>query len=97
MEEHNKPHPEPHNSYGETYGKHRETLEFSLSQHQELKNFCNENDIGYASSVWDIKSAHEIVSLKPSMIKIPSATNSISEFTTIFVKIIWEISIFQLE
>ena len=40
-----------------------------------MKNFCNENDIGYASSVWDIKSAHEIVSLKPSMIKIPSATN----------------------
>ena len=26
-----------------------------------MKNFCNENDIGYASSVWDIKSAHEIV------------------------------------
>ena len=97
MEEYNKPHPEPHNSYGETYGKHRETLEFSLSQHQELKNFCNENDIGYASSVWDIKSAHEIVSLKPSMIKIPSATNLNFRIHNYLCENYMEISIFQLE
>ena len=39
-EEYNKPHPVPHNSYGSTYGEHREFLEFNLDQHFELKKFC---------------------------------------------------------
>ena len=39
-QEYNKPHPVPHNSYGSTYGEHREFLEFNLDQHFELKKFC---------------------------------------------------------
>ena len=69
------PHPDPHHSYGETYGKHREALEFSLEQHRTLMEYCRELNIEYSCSVWDITSAKEIVSLNPQSIKIPSATN----------------------
>lgn len=74
-EEYDSPHPVPYNSYGKTYGEHREYLEFSLEQHQQLVEWCKEYGIGYSSSVWDMKSAKEIISLNPSMIKIPSACN----------------------
>lgn len=74
-EQYNAPHPVPANSYGKTYGEHREFLEFSLEQHRELKHYCEQMGIGYAASVWDLTSAKEIVSLRPDYIKIPSATN----------------------
>lgn len=74
-EQYNAPHPNPANSYGATYGEHREFLEFNLEQHAELKAFCEEFGIVYATSVWDLESAKEICSLKPELIKIPSATN----------------------
>lgn len=75
-EQYNEPHPNSSNSYGETYGLHREYLEFNLSQHKELKAYCDEIGIIYSSSVWDITSAKEIASLNPSFIKIPSACNN---------------------
>lgn len=74
-EEYNAPHPNPINSYGRTYGEHREYLEFTLEQHKELKKICEEFGVEYSTSVWDMTSAKEIVSLKPKMIKIPSAMN----------------------
>lgn len=75
-EQYNTPHPNPSNSYGETYGEHREFLEFSIEQHTELKRYCEELDIIYSSSVWDVTSAKEIASLNPVLIKIPSACNN---------------------
>ena len=81
-EQYNTPHPNPSNSYGETYGKHREFLEFSLSQHAELKQYCDEIGIDYSCSVWDLTSAKEIASLNPKWIKIPSATNNNYELLT---------------
>ncbi|MBN1462534.1 MAG: N-acetylneuraminate synthase family protein [Bacteroidales bacterium] len=75
-EQYNAPHPNPTNSYGETYGEHREYLEFTVAQHAELKSFCESMDIAYSSSVWDLTSAKEIASLKPQLIKIPSACNN---------------------
>jgi N-acetylneuraminate synthase len=74
-EQYNAPHPNPHHSYGSTYGEHREFLEFTLDQHAELKEFCDGLGIQYSSSVWDLQSAEEICALKPELIKIPSATN----------------------
>ena len=74
--EYNAPHPNPENSYGSTYGLHREKLEFSLSQHISLKKFCEKNRLTYSTSVWDLKSAKEITSIKPKFIKIGSATNT---------------------
>ena len=75
-EQYNAPHPHPENSYGKTYGEHREFLEFSLDQHIQLKEWCEEVGITYATSVWDMTSAKEIASLKPKFIKIPSACNN---------------------
>ena len=81
-EQYNAPHPNPVNSYGETYGAHREFLEFTVEQHQELKRYCEELGITYATSVWDTTSAKEICSLEPEFIKIPSACNNNYEMLT---------------
>ena len=74
-DQYNAPHPNPCNSYGNTYGAHREFLEFNLEQHRVLKEWCNDFGIEYSTSVWDVTSAKEIASLNPRMIKIPSASN----------------------
>lgn len=75
-EQYNAPHPHPENSYGKTYGEHREFLEFTLDQHRQLKEWCEDAGITYATSVWDMTSAKEIASLNPEFIKIPSACNN---------------------
>ncbi len=75
-EQYNAPHPHPENSYGKTYGEHREFLEFSAEQHALLKKWCEEEGITYATSVWDMTSAREIAALHPKFIKIPSACNN---------------------
>lgn len=75
-EQYNAPHPNPANSYGNTYGEHREFLEFSTAQHKELKTYCDEIGIEYSTSVWDLTSAMEMASFEPRMLKIPSACNN---------------------
>lgn len=75
-EQYNSPHPVPNNSYGETYGAHRDFLEFNVDQHKELKDYCENIGIVYSTSVWDITSAKEIVGLNPEFIKVPSACNN---------------------
>jgi N-acetylneuraminate synthase len=75
-DQYNAPHPNPANSYGNTYGEHREYLEFNVDQHRELKLHCDKVGIEYSSSVWDLTSAKEIASLHPNLIKIPSACNN---------------------
>ena len=75
-EQYNAPHPHPENSYGKTYGEHREFLEFTVDQHAQLKEWCEQFGITYATSVWDMTSAKEIAGLKPKFIKIPSACNN---------------------
>ncbi len=75
-EQYNAPHPNPSNSYGRTYGEHREFLEFTVDQHAQLKEWCEEVGIIYSTSVWDMTSAKEIAGLEPKFIKIPSACNT---------------------
>lgn len=75
-EQYNAPHPHPENSYGDTYGAHREYLEFDIEQHKQLKKFCEKLGITYSTSVWDLTSAKEVASLNPELIKIPSASNN---------------------
>lgn len=75
-EQYNAPHPNPVNAYGKTYGEHREFLEFSKKQHEELKSYCEQMGIIYSTSVWDLTSAKEITELNPLFIKIPSACNN---------------------
>jgi N-acetylneuraminate synthase len=75
-EQYTAPHPNPWNSYGETYGAHREFLEFSPEQHRDLKGYCESIGIEYCTSVWDVTSAREISALEPGFIKVPSACNN---------------------
>jgi len=74
-EEYNAPHPNSANSYGATYGEHREYLEFDLEQHRQLQEWCKENNVEYSTSIWDVTSAKEICTLNPTFLKVPSACN----------------------
>ena len=74
-EEYNAPHPNPRNSYGDTYGEHREFLELTTEQHLQAMEWCKEEKIDYSTSVWDLTAAKEMVPLKPKLLKIPSASN----------------------
>ena len=69
-------HPNPHNSYGDTYGAHREFLEFSVIQNKELKDYCDSIGLTYSTSVWDVTSAKEMISFNPEFLKVPSACNN---------------------
>jgi len=75
-EQYNNPHPNPINSYGETYGEHREFLEFDLAQNKDLKDYCDDLGVVFATSVWDVTSAKEMISLEPEFLKVPSACNN---------------------
>ena len=75
QDEYNARHPNPIHAYGSTYGEHREFLEFNVDQHKQLKKWCEERSLIYSTSVWDLTSAKEIVSLNPEQIKVPSACN----------------------
>jgi len=75
-EQYNTPHPVPYNSYGDTYGAHREFLEFDQEQHSELKAYAESIGIEYSTSVWDVTSAIEMIAFEPKMLKVPSACNN---------------------
>tara|TARA_Y100000748_G_scaffold303619_1_gene309342 strand:- start:454 stop:1335 length:882 start_codon:yes stop_codon:yes gene_type:complete len=75
-EQYNTPHPVPENSYGDTYGAHREFLEFDIEQNRELKEYCDSIDMIFSTSVWDVTSAKEMASIAPSFLKVPSACNN---------------------
>jgi len=74
-EQYAAPHPNPRNSYGDTYGAHREFLELTIEQHAELKKHCDEIGLGYSCSVWDMTSAKELVTINPDLIKVGSPSN----------------------
>lgn len=75
-EQYDEAHPNPHNSYGNSYGEHREFLEFDLKTHKQLKEYCDQIGIVYSTSVWEVISASEIISINPQFIKVPSACNN---------------------
>jgi len=76
QEQYNTPHPVPENSYGDTYGEHREFLEFDVNQNRELKEYCDSLGIVYSTSVWDVTSAKEMITFEPEFLKVPSACNN---------------------
>lgn len=68
------PYDNPH-SFGNTYGEHREFLEFSAKQHEELWNYGRQIGIPYLTSVWDIQAFDDIRHIPQDWLKIPSACN----------------------
>lgn len=77
-----KEHPNQNEAFGKTYKEHRQFLEFSFEEHKELKQYCDLIGVEYSASVWDLKSATEICSLNPNMIKVASPCNSNTEMLT---------------
>jgi len=63
---------ESENSFGDTYGDHRQFLELSEEEHRILKKYANNRKMDYFLSVCDIPSLEFALSLNPPLIKIPS-------------------------
>jgi len=66
-----RPYLGPH-AFASTYGKHREVLELSWSEHQELHDYAHSRGIDYTASVWDPVSASQMPG-DFSWVKVPSA------------------------
>jgi sialic acid synthase len=70
-EAYNRPYNSP-NSFGKTYGQHREFLELSEEDHRLLKKYTNNRRMDYFLSVCDIPSLEFALSLDPPLVKVPS-------------------------
>lgn len=66
------------NSYGDTYGKHRDALEFDFDQYKELQDYAKSIDIDFFATPFDINSANFLERLDMPAYKLASAdlTNS---------------------
>ena len=61
------------NSYGKTYGEHREALEFGWPEYVELKAYAEELGITFFSTPFDFKSVDFLERLDVPLYKIASA------------------------
>jgi sialic acid synthase len=63
---------ESENSYGPTYGAHREALEFGPVEYKELQQYCKELDLGFFATAFDFESADFLESIDMPAYKIAS-------------------------
>jgi N-acetylneuraminate synthase/sialic acid synthase len=63
---------ENENSFGNTYGEHREFLEFGLSEYQQLKDYARELGITFFATAFDFPSADFLAKLDTPAFKIAS-------------------------
>ncbi len=68
----NKPY-ENENSYGVTYGAHREALEFGRTEYEELKAYASELGLVFFATAFDVKSADFLAELDMPAYKVASA------------------------
>ena len=68
----NSPYDNP-NSYGPTYGLHREKLEFDKSQFKDLQEYASEIEIDFFSTAFDFKSVEFLDDINVPAYKIASA------------------------
>ena len=60
------------NSYGPTYGLHREALEFGRAEYEELKAYAAELGVTFFATAFDFKSAELLAELEMPAYKIAS-------------------------
>lgn len=60
------------NSYGPTYGAHREFLEFGRQEYLELKQYCQELKVTFFATAFDVASADFLAELDVPAYKIAS-------------------------
>jgi sialic acid synthase len=63
---------ENENSFGTTYGEHREALEFGFKEYQELQAYCRQIGITFFATAFDIPSADFLAKLEVPAFKIAS-------------------------
>lgn len=61
------------NSFGPTYGQHRQALELSLEEMAQLKVLAESLGLVFFASAWDAVSIREILSLGVELFKVSSA------------------------
>jgi len=61
------------NSFGATYGLHREALEFGMNEYRELKTYAEQRGLVFMVSPWDLPSVDFLVALGVVAMKIASA------------------------
>src|SRR6185295_7648993 len=60
------------NSYWDTYGSHREALEFGLTEYRELQGVARELVLTFFATAFDFKSANFLSALEMAAFKIAS-------------------------
>ena len=60
-------------SFGKTYGEHRDALELDITEHATIMKHAQALGLDYGLSVWDRVSAEEARAISVAWIKIPSA------------------------
>jgi len=60
------------NSFGSTYGEHREFLEFELAEYQDLQAYAAELGVDFFATAFDVKSADFLAALDVPAFKIAS-------------------------
>ena len=60
------------NSFGDTYGEHREFLEFGEAEYRELQKFAKEQGITFFATAFDFKSADFLADLAMPVYKMAS-------------------------
>lgn len=60
------------NSYGETYGEHREFLEFGWDEYVEIKKCAEENDVEFMATAFDFSSVDFLEKLGVTAYKVAS-------------------------
>jgi N-acetylneuraminate synthase/sialic acid synthase len=60
------------NSYGATYGAHREALEFGASEYRELQQYCRELGVDFFATAFDFDSADFLAEIGVPAFKIAS-------------------------
>ena len=59
-------------SFGETYGRHRELLELSRDQYDELKQYATEKGVLFFATACDMKSVDDLEQLNVPLYKVAS-------------------------
>tara|TARA_A100001388_G_scaffold271054_1_gene249319 strand:- start:2355 stop:3389 length:1035 start_codon:yes stop_codon:yes gene_type:complete len=68
------------NSFGDTYGEHRDFLELSIEDMGKLNEYCKKKDIVFFATPFDFKSLEELEHLNLPFYKVASADVSNTPF-----------------
>lgn len=64
--------PTNENYFAEIYGRHREAVELSMSDHEMIRDYVHSMGKQWSCSACDLPSAADVLALDPYYIKIPS-------------------------